>query len=442
MNTLIQAFKKFSGGVHVPHEKRTAENETVIMPMPATVTIPMQQHIGAPCQPTVKAREMVTIGQVIGDSEAFISAPIHAPISGKVKKIKPILLSNGRTCEAIQIENDGLDTYHPDLAPVAVHSKDDLVAAARASGLVGIGGAGFPLHAKLANKENLSIDTLVVNGAECEPYITSDYRESIEFPARIITGMEIVMKHLGITRGIIGMEDNKLKGLKSLADQLNIRAVGAVKIEVMSLPTRYPQGAEKMLIYAATGRKVPTGKLPAHAGCLVLNISTVSLFAEYLATGIPLIKKRVTVAGDVIAHPQNVLVPIGTQLSDILDFCGLNEAPKKVILGGPMMGIAQYTTETPITKQNNAVLAFSEQGSELPAEQPCIRCGRCITACPLLLQPVQIERFAKIQDLEMLHKLNVATCMECGSCSYVCPSGRKLVQYMKQAKQLEREAVK
>lgn len=441
MSKLVQVLAKFRGGVPVPHEKKTAEFESVIIDAPSLVIIPMQQHIGAPCKPVVKNKELVTKGQVIADSEAFVSAPIHAPFSGKIKGIKPILLANGRMGEAIHLENDGENTLSPDVQPVVVNSRESLILAARASGLVGIGGAGFPLHAKLANTDNLPLDTLVINGAECEPFITSDYRESIEFPERVIAGMEVVMKHLNISKGIIGMEDNKPKGLQALADACSRRGNAAANITVMELPARYPQGAEKMLVYATTGRKVPKGKLPAHAGCLVLNISTVSLFYKYLTTGMPLIEKRVTVDGDNIAEAKNVIAPIGTKISEIIEFCGgLTDEAAKVILGGPMMGIAQYSLDAPITKQTNAITVLA--AGKIPAESPCIRCGRCVEACPLMLQPVQIERSVKIQDVEALRKLNVATCMECGACSFVCPSGRKLVQYMKQGKIIEREAVK
>lgn len=441
MNTLVKAIAKFKGGVKVPHNKNTAEYESVIIDPPKMVIIPLQQHIGGPCKPMVKAREIVSVGQVIGDSEAFVSAPIHASVSGKVKGIKPILLSNGQTCDAIHIENDGLYTKLEEQSPVQVNSKEDLLKAARDSGLVGIGGAGFPLHVKLAVKEDTPIDTLVINGAECEPFITSDYRESLEYPERIIAGMQVVMKYLNISHGVVGIESNKPKGLQILRDRLNELADLDPAIDVMEIPSLYPQGAEKMLVYATTGRKIPPGKLPSEVGCLIMNISTISRLQEYLETGLPLIQKRVTVDGNV-ATPKNVLAPIGTPISEIVKFCGgFIDEPSKVILGGPMMGIAQYSLDLPITKQTNAITILSETQA-LPDESPCIRCGRCVTACPMSLLPVQIERCARNNDVETLKKLNVSACMECGCCSYVCPAGRKLVQSMKQAKLLEREAAK
>lgn len=440
MSKIIQAFSKFKGGISVPHHKNTKENVTANIHNPSIVIIPMQQHIGAVCQPTVKKKDMVKVGQVIGQSTAYVSAPIHSSVSGKVKAIKPILLSNGKMCEAVYIENNGMNTIDPELKPTSVKTKDELLQAAYDSGLVGIGGAGFPLHVKLANKENHLIDHLIINGAECEPYITSDYREMIEYPTRIINGAERIMKHLGIKKGIIGIEENKPKAIQVIGDLLEKRTDISSAIEVMSLPVKYPQGAEKMLIYGATGRKIGKGELPGQVGCLVLNVSTVSLFEHYLETGLPLVRKRITVSGDCIALPQNVSVPLGTSIKDVIDFCGgFTQSPNKLILGGPMMGIAQYTMDLPITKQNNALIALGES-KLLPEESPCIRCGRCVTACPLSLMPVQIERAVKMKDAAMLSRLNASACMECGCCSYVCPSGRKLVQYMKQSKVLERGA--
>ena len=428
--------KSFPGGTLVPHKKQTAQSPTETMPAPKRVLLPLQQHIGAVCKPLVKAKELVTIGQAIADSDSFVSAPIHAPISGKVKSIKPILLANGQHCDAIFIENDGLDTPCSDLAPVEIQSKEALLQAARNSGLVGIGGAGFPLHVKLATKD--SIDTLLINAAECEPFITSDNREALEEPRRIITGIHTVLTWLEIPRAIIGIEDNKPEALAIL--ETTCQELGlADRITVMSLPARYPQGAEKMLIFATTKRRVPPGALPSAVGCLVVNISTVSLFQQYLETGLPLITKRITVDGDNIHEPKNLFVPIGTPIQVVLDACGgLKKQTGKVILGGPMMGMAQFDTELPITKQTNAITCLKK---EIPQEVACIRCGRCSRACPMRLLPLEIERALKIQDQETLTKLQVQACMECGTCAFVCPSGRKLVQRMKEAKQVERKTV-
>jgi electron transport complex protein RnfC len=411
------------------------------MAPPKLVTLPMQQHIGGRCTPLVKKGDSVTVGQKIADSDAFVSAPIHASVSGKVKGIKPVLMANGQMCDAIHIASDGLPVVFPDPQLVAIDSKEALLKAARDSGVVGIGGAGFPLHVKLAVKDDTPIDTLVINGAECEPFITSDYRESLEYPERIIAGMQMVMKHLKITRGVVGIESNKPKGLKRLRDHLNELADRDPAITVMEIPSLYPQGAEKMLVYATTGRKIPPGKLPSEVGCLILNISTISLLQRYVETGMPLTHKRITVDGNV-PEPKNIVVPVGTPMGEVIACCGgLIDEPSKVILGGPMMGVAQFSVELPITKQTNAITILS-QSERLPEESPCIRCGRCVEACPMSLLPVQIERCTRNKDVSGLKKLKVSACMECGCCAFVCPAGRRLVQTMKQGKQLEREAAK
>lgn len=441
MEALTKAIATFKGGVKVPHNKHTAEFESVFMTPPKLVTLPMQQHIGGRCTPLVKKGDSVTVGQKIADSDAFVSAPIHASVSGKVKGIKPVLMANGQMCDAIHIASDGLPVVFPDPQPVAIDSKEALLKAARDSGVVGIGGAGFPLHVKLAVKDDTPIDTLVINGAECEPFITSDYRESLEYPERIIAGMQMVMKHLKITRGVVGIESNKPKGLKRLRDHLNELADRDPAITVMEIPSLYPQGAEKMLVYATTGRKIPPGKLPSEVGCLILNISTISLLQRYVETGMPLTHKRITVDGNV-PEPKNIVVPVGTPMGEVIACCGgLIDEPSKVILGGPMMGVAQFSVELPITKQTNAITILS-QAERLPEESPCIRCGRCVEACPMSLLPVQIERCTRNKDVSGLKKLKVSACMECGCCAFVCPAGRRLVQTMKQGKQLEREAAK
>lgn len=441
---LAQAIAKFRGGVRVPHHKKTAEAATEPLPAPKLLILPLQQHIGAALRPVVKAKETVKVGQLLADSDAFVSAPLHAPVSGKIKSIKPLLLANGQTVEALYLENDGEAALFREPAPVKVENKEQLLQAARASGLVGIGGAGFPLHVKLAAKEPL--DTLVINGAECEPYITSDYREAVEATDRIIAGMLTVMTHLLIPQGVIGIEDNKPRATNALTAALKRHPdpETAQRIQIVSLPSRYPQGAEKMLIYGCTGRKVPPGALPAAVGCLILNISTVSLLQDYLDTGLPLITKRITVSGDNIRRPQNLLVPVGTPISDILDFCGglIEVEHAKLILGGPMMGIAQFDPAQPVTKQTNAVTCLSAASATLPQETACIRCCRCSRACPMNLLPLEIERSLKNKDTETLQKLQVAACMECGCCSFVCPSNRRLVQYMREGKVIAKEVVK
>lgn len=435
MNHVIQPVARIRGGARAPHYKDTAEAASVVMPSPELVIIPMQQHIGAPCKPTVKPGDTVLAGQVIGDTDAFVSAPIHSSVSGKVKSIGPVQMSNGSKCDAVYIESDGEDNYI-DANPVDVKNKSDLLAATRASGLVGIGGAGFPTHAKLAIKDNVKVDTLLINGAECEPYITSDYREIMEFPERIIAGTELVMEHLDIPRGIIGIESNKPKGVETLKKYLaEINPEG--NIDIMELPAMYPHGAEKMLIYAATGRQVPVGGLPADIGCIVLNITSVAFIHRYVKTGLPLTQKRLTVSGGAIKEHKNVIAPIGSKVSDILGFCGgFTAEPTRLIFGGPMMGIAQYDTDMPITKQNNAIIGLTAAETITDPEQPCIRCGRCVDACPMSLLPVSIEWSLRSSNAEAIEKLNAVNCMECGCCAFACPSVRPLTQYMRDAKNL------
>jgi len=442
VNSVIKPVAIIKGGAKVPHLKDTAESKGVLMPSPPLVIIPMQQHIGAPCKPTVKPGDQVLVGQVIGDTDAFVAAPIHSSVSGKVKSISTILMSNGSYCDAIHIENDGNDEHIKPSAPVEINSKSDFLSSVRDSGIVGIGGAGFPLHVKLSVKPDVKIDTLLINGAECEPYITSDYREIVENPERIIAGTELVMKHLNIPRAVIGIESNKPRGIEAIEKCLKERNSSA-DIDVMELMSSYPQGAEKVLIYSATGRNVPVGGLPSEIGCIVMNISTVSKLQHYMMTGIPLVEKRLTISGGAVDEPKNVVAPIGSTIKDILEFSGgLNSEPAKILFGGPMMGISQYSMDMPITKQNNAILALTEKQTLQRPEEPCIRCGRCVHTCPMSLMPMFIDRYARNGDAENLTKLGVTNCMECGSCAYVCPSNRNLVQYMKNAKIIQRKAVK
>ena len=425
--------KRIKGGVKTPHYKNTAKSEMKIMPTPDKIEIPMLHHIGAPCTPTVKKGDEVMVGTLIGDSGAFVSAPIHSSVSGTVMDVKKRLYANGSNVDSIIIKSDGLQTVDPGIKPPEVNTKEDFLKAVRASGLVGLGGAGFPAHVKLNPPKNKKIDYLLINAAECEPYITSDYRETIENSWNIISGINVVMDFLEIENVIIGVEDNKPTSIKILNDIADTDK----KITAVSLKSKYPQGAEKMLIYALTGRKVPAGGLPMDVGVIVMNVTSVSFIAKYLKTGMPLVKKRLTVDGAVIKDPSNVEVLIGTYIKDLVDFCGgFTEEPYKVLMGGPMMGLAQYTIVTPVLKQNNAILAFNKKQSMLPEQTACIRCGNCVRACPMSLMPQQLDVFSGAQDVEELQKYNIMSCIECGSCSYVCPAKRHLVQSIKKGKVL------
>ncbi len=437
---VLTAVRHGRGGVKVAHHKNTAEMAIERMPVPNKVILPMQQHIGAPCTPIVKVGDTVAVGQKIGDSDKFISAPIHSSISGTVTAVGDVKLANGIITKGVTIESDGEMRLYEGIKPPVVTNKAELCAAVRESGLVGLGGAGFPAHVKLNIPEDKDIDTLIINAAECEPYITVDYRECIENAENILKGVEILKNILGFKQVIIAIEDNKPKAfeiMKEIADRDNDKGDA---IKLMTLRSRYPQGAEKMMVLSATGRKVPPGKLPSDVGCVVMNVTSTAFIARYLETGKPLVSRSITVDGSAIAEPKNIRVPIGTNIQDIIDFCGgFKTEPRKIIFGGPMMGLAICSTEAPICKQNNAILAFDERKDLIKKERACIRCGRCVDVCPMSLTPTLIERYSRVKDAEKLKAINVNTCMECGSCAYACPSGRPLVQYIRLAKQVLRE---
>lgn len=437
---VLKAVRHGRGGVSVSHNKNTAEMPVERMPVPEKVVLPMQQHIGAPCVPTVKVGDVVSVGQVVGDSTSFVSAPIHATISGKVTSVGDVRLANGIITKGVTIESDGEMRMYEGIKPPVVTNKKELAEAVRQSGLVGLGGAGFPSHVKLNFPDDKEIDTLVINAAECEPYITVDYRECVENAENILKGAELISRILNIKQVIIAIEDNKPEAfriMKEIADRDNDCGD---KIKLMTLASRYPQGAEKMMVLSATGRKVPPGKLPADVGCIVMNVASVAFIARYVETGKPLVSRSITVDGGAIVAPKNLRVPIGTNIGDIIDYCGgFKSEPRKIISGGPMMGIAICSTDAPICKQNNAILAFDDRKDLIKKERDCIRCGKCVDVCPMSLMPTLIERYAKIKDAEGLKNYNVNVCMECGSCAYCCPSGRPLVQYMRLAKQVLRE---
>lgn len=437
---VLSAIKKVRGGVKVHHHKNTAELEVVRMPAPSKVVIPMQQHIGAPCEPVVKVGDTVAVGQLIGDTDKFVSAPIHSSVSGVVTAVGDIKMPNGILSKAVTIESDGEMRLWEGIEAPHVETKEDLIKAVRASGLVGLGGAGFPTHIKLNFPADKNIDTLVVNAAECEPFITVDYRECMENSWDILSGVYLLKDLLGFKQVIIAVEDNKpeaFKVLKSIADH-SLDKHDEVKL--MVLESKYPQGAEKMMVQSATGRRVPPGKLPADVGCVVMNVASVAFIARYLKTGKPLVSRSLTVDGSAIAEPKNVRVPVGTSISEIIDFCGgFSKDPCKILTGGPMMGLAIVGTDLPVLKQNNAILAFAHDDAVLKPETDCIRCGRCATACPMSLMPTNIVRAAKTKDVSMLKAAGVNVCMECGSCAFACPAGKPLVQHMRLAKAILRE---
>lgn len=437
---VLRAVKKVRGGVKVAHHKNTAELEVVRIPTPSKVVIPMQQHIGAPCEPVVKVGDEVAVGQLIGDSDKFVSAPIHASVSGTVTAIGDIKMPNGSVSKAVTIESDGEMRLWEGIKPPKVETREDLIKAVRDSGLVGLGGAGFPTHVKLNFPPDKNIDTLVVNAAECEPYITVDYRECMENSWDILSGVYALKELLGFKQVIIAAEDNKPEAFKVLGKIADHDADIDDSVKLMVLESKYPQGAEKMMVQSATGRRVPPGKLPADVGCVVMNVASVALISRYLKTGKPLVSRSLTVDGSAIAEPKNVRVPVGTDIGEIIDFCGgFKGEPCKILTGGPMMGLAIVGTDLPVLKQNNAILAFTADDAVLKPETDCIRCGRCVAACPMSLMPTNIVKAAKIKDVDALKRAGVTVCMECGSCAFACPAGKPLVQHMRLAKAILRE---
>lgn len=420
----------------LPHKKGTENCETVTLPVPEKVKISMSQHMGAPCVPLVKKGDTVTVGQKIGDSDAFMSCPIHSSVSGMVSNISEMVLANGKSCKVVEIDCDGLQTVSENVKPPVVTDKQTLVKAIRESGCCGLGGAGFPTHIKLNYDENKTkIDSLVINAAECEPYITSDYREMIENPDGVLEGIKLIQKTLGIENVYIGVEDNKPKAIEMLTQ----KTADDSSVKIVKLKSSYPQGAEKVIAFYCTGRIIMEGNLPSDHGIIVMNVSTVGFINNYIKTGVPLINRRLTVDGDAVKNPCNVIAPIGTPISKILEFAQTDfDSIEKLISGGPMMGMCVYDFETPLIKTNNAYLALKEKSAKktvlLEGQTNCIRCGRCAAACPLGLAPAALEKAYDNKDKEALNKLKINLCMNCGSCSFVCPAKRNLAEKNQLAK--------
>ncbi|MDD5886282.1 MAG: electron transport complex subunit RsxC [Oscillospiraceae bacterium] len=428
------------GGVHVAHHKNLAKTPVVRMPAPATVVLPMSMHIGAPCEPVVKKGDPVKVGQLVGDSDKFVSAPIYASVSGTVKSVGPVRIAQGRTVTAVTIESDG-KMEDAEFEVPEVNTKEDFLKAVRKSGLVGLGGAGFPTHVKLNFKPDAKVDTLIVNIAECEPYITVNHRECLEHTNDILEGLCDIKKWIPFENIFIAIEDNKPDAVRAIQKAMASKKEWNGLAKIVMLKSSYPQGAEKVMIHAVTGRKVPPGKIPADVGCVVMNVESVTCLARYLRTGKPLVSRSLTVDGSAIKEPKNLRVPIGVKVQDVIDYCGGFKAdPYKVFMGGPMMGITLDDLNVPVVKNNNAIIAFADGAMKVKKTRACIRCGRCVQACPMSLEPTKIERKAHLGDVEALKKAGAMVCMECGSCAYACPSGRPLVQYMKLSKQLIREA--
>ena len=421
------------------HYKNTAQCATETAPIPDIVKIPMSQHIGKPCQPLVAKGDTVKVGQPIGDVDAFISAPIHSSVSGTVKGIETQRNAMGVYDTLVVIETDKKQELWEELKVPEVHNLAEFVAAVRDSGLVGMGGASFPTHVKYNPKNIDEVDTLIVNGAECEPFITSDHRCMLEDTQDIIDGMKLIMKYLDLKVAYIGIEANKPDAIEKF-DRM-FKEQGITNMHTFKLLSRYPKGAERVLVYEITGKPMKAGVLPADLGIILSNVSSVAFVGQYFRTGIPLTMKRLTVDGDAITTPKNIVTPIGTQIKDVVAFCGgYKTEPKKIIMGGPMMGRAIPSDSFGIIKNNNAILAFSSTKTNIPEETPCINCGRCHMGCPINLLPTGFADAYLAGDAQRLSDLQIMQCMECGSCSFVCPARRPLAFYNKLGKALVREA--
>ena len=430
--------RAFFGGVH-PKGYKELSREAAIVPLhPSVVSVAMSQHIGAPCQPLVKVGDRVTVGQKIGDGQG-LCVPVHASVSDTVTAIEARPHPGGNLQTAIVIESDGRGTLCPTVKPrdpeaVAAMSAEDLIAVIREAGITGMGGAGFPTSVKLSSGLG-KVDTVIVNGAECEPYITSDDRLMRETPERVVGGLRVVLQILQPKRAAIGIEQNKPEAIAAIS------AVLGSGIDLLPLHVRYPQGAEKQLIQTVTGRCVPPGGLPAHVGCAVFNAATCAAIYDAVYLGLPLVRRAVTVTGSAIAKPGNFLAPIGTAYSDLVEAAGgFALPPYKILCGGPMMGIAQYTLRTATIKGNNALTCYSDKDRHETPNPHCIRCGKCVEACPMHLMPLFLHRAVNRGDLERLDELHVMDCIECGSCAYGCPAGIPLVQSFRTGKKLVRDA--
>ena len=430
----------FFGGIHPRENKHYAENYPVQdYREPDMLVIPMAQHIGAPCKPLVKKGEIVTMGQKIGDNQG-LCVPVHASVSGTVKAVEMRPHTSGTMMMSVVIENDHLDTLCPDIQPrtpeeVEKLTTEELLGIIREAGIVGMGGATFPTHVKLSSALG-KVDTVIVNVSECEPYIVADDRLCQEYPAQMISGLKIIMRILGLKQAHIGMENNKPAAAKALRKEL----VGQEGIVLDILPSKYPQGAEKQLIYAITGREVPSGGLPAAVGCAVFNAATCKAIHDAVYEGMPLIRRIVTVSGDIVMEPKNLMVPIGTAFDMLSQAVGRNENPYKVLSGGPMMGIAQYDLSVPVIKGTNAVTILGKRNKYDEEASRCIRCGRCIDACPMHLMPVLMYKAMQGGSVEEMKSMDIMDCIECGCCAYSCPASVPLVLAFRTAKHHIRQA--
>ncbi|MFI3207656.1 MAG: electron transport complex subunit RsxC [Eubacteriales bacterium] len=420
----------FKGGIHPDDGKSLAKNKAIVTVQPRTdLVFALSQHIGAPANPIVAVGDEVKRGQMIAEAGGFVSAPVYASISGKVKLIEPRFNSTGSKVNCIIIENDNEYTevdYTP-VSNVEDLSREEIINLIKNAGVVGMGGAGFPTHVKLSPKEPEKIEYIVANCAECEPYITADYRRMLETPEDLVNGMKILLQLFDNAVGVFGIEDNKPDCIEKLKELTKDNS----RMKVMALKTKYPQGAERQLIYATTGRAINSSMLPADAGCVVDNVETIIAINNAIRNGQPLMERVVTVSGDAIQEPGNFRAYIGTNQNELIEAAGgFKGEPEKVISGGPMMGFAMFTTDTPITKTSSSILALSKDVVAEYEPSACINCGRCVDVCPGRIIPSRLADFSEHHDAEQFEKWNGMECCECGCCSYVCPAKRQLKQAM------------
>ncbi len=432
--SLFKHVKSFKGGVHPKEFKELTEDlKFEIMPNPQQIILPVSQHIGKPAKPLVKKGEDVKAGQVVAEPEGFISAPIHSSVSGKINKITIGSTVSGFPKESIIInsaEENEFELMEP-LDPEKI-TAEEIRDRVRLAGIVGQGGAAFPTFVKLTPPKDKTIDYIILNGAECEPYLTRDYRFMLDRTDDVVSGLKLIMKALGVKKRAIGIEDNKPEAIAAMQKAVESEA----DIIVETVKTKYPQGAEKMLIKAIANREVPPGKLPLDVGVVIQNIGTAIAINDAVVKGEPLLTAAVTVSGLGINNPKNLIIRVGTPLSDVLDYCGgVKETAKKVVVGGPMMGVAQFDFSAPVMKATSGILVLTEEEINSHDETPCLRCGMCIEACPLDLVPTKLARYTQLEKFEEAEDLGITVCMECGTCTYTCPANIPLVQWIRLGKQ-------